>query len=252
MHRAPALLGMPNADPCAAPFRGPAETWVSRRSHACRRPKPRGTAAFVVVGAFSAPTVAVRSTLSVGAEAPVPSRGDLRISMPSSEGKNQWVRRWSYVMAPTSRPGIWKLKDGGYFVRVRVTDPRTGRRVQYARALRGLTVTIWDAIRVRDQLRHEGGERVEGIRSLPPWSEYAASLFEAKVAEGKLSSSKSRERWGNVLTRLIPVSGACAPTRCGPPTSSRGATTSLAGSVTACRRRASATRKRTRSSSSRR
>jgi len=69
-------------------------------------------------------------------------------------------------------------------------------------------VTIWDAITVRDQLRHEGHERVEGTtRSLPPWSEYAASLFEAKVAEGRLSSSKSRERWGDVLARLIPVFG---------------------------------------------
>jgi hypothetical protein len=26
-------------------------------------------------------------------------------------------------MAPTSRRGIWRLKDGGYFVRIRVTDP---------------------------------------------------------------------------------------------------------------------------------
>jgi hypothetical protein len=128
--------------------------------------------------------------------------------MPSSEAKNRWVRRWRYEMAPTSRPGIWKLKDGGYFVRVRVTDPRTGRRVQCARAVRGVTVTIWDAMRARDQLRREGHERVEGkIRSLPLWSDYAVSLLEAKVAEGKLSSSKSRERWGNVLTRLIPVFG---------------------------------------------
>jgi hypothetical protein len=56
-------------------------------------------------------------------------------------------------------------------------------------------VTIWGAIRAREQLRHEGRERVEGtIRSLPRWSEYAASLFEAKVAAGRLSSSKSRAR----------------------------------------------------------
>ena len=34
--------------------------------------------------------------------------------MPSSEGKNRWVTRWRYVMAPTSRPGTWRLKDGGY------------------------------------------------------------------------------------------------------------------------------------------
>jgi hypothetical protein len=128
--------------------------------------------------------------------------------MHSSVEKSQWVRRWRYVMAPTSRPGIWKLKDGGYFIRVRVSDPRTGRRVQCARALRGLTVTIWDAIRVRDELRYEGRERVEGkIRLLPLWGEYAASLLEAKVAEGRLSSSKSRERWGNVLGRLIPAFG---------------------------------------------
>lgn len=128
--------------------------------------------------------------------------------MHSSEGKNHWVRRWRYVMAPTSRPGIWRLKDGGYFVRVRVTDPRTGRRVQCARVLHGANITIRDAVRVRDQLRHEGHERVDGkIPSLPLWSEYAASLLEAKVAEGKLSSSKSRERWGDVLKRLIPAFG---------------------------------------------
>ncbi len=128
--------------------------------------------------------------------------------MRSSEVKNRWVRRWRYVMAPTPRPGIWRLKDGGYFVRVRVTDPRTGHRHQCARALRGSNVTIWDAVRVRDQLRHEERDRVEGrIQSLPLWSEYAASLLEAKVAEGKLKSSKSRERWGNVLRRLIPAFG---------------------------------------------
>ncbi len=71
-----------------------------------------------------------------------------------------------------------------------------------------MTVTVRDAIRVRDRLRYEGRERIEGkIRSLPLWGEYAASLLEAKVAEGRLSSSKSRERWGNVLGRLIPAFG---------------------------------------------
>lgn len=128
--------------------------------------------------------------------------------MRSSEEKNRWLKRWRYVMAPTSRKGVWKLKDGGYFVRVRVTDARTGRRHQCARALRGASVTIWDAIRVRDQLRHEGRERIDGtIASLPLWSEYAASLLEAKIAEGRLSSSKSRERWVNVLGRLLPAIG---------------------------------------------
>jgi hypothetical protein len=128
--------------------------------------------------------------------------------MPSSEENNQWVQRWRYTMAPTSRRGIWRLKDGGYFVRIRVTDPRTGRRLQCARVLRGTDVTLRDAVRALGRLRLEGRARVEGkIRSLPLWGEYAASLLEVKVAEGRLSSSKSRERWGNVLGRLIPAFG---------------------------------------------
>jgi hypothetical protein len=115
--------------------------------------------------------------------------------MPSSEVKSRWMRRWRYVMAATSRRGIWRLKTGGFFVSVRVTDARTGKRYQCARALRDPSVTIWDAMRVRDQLRYEGRDRVAGtIRSTPLWSEYAASLFEAKVAAGRLSSSKSRAR----------------------------------------------------------
>ena len=82
--------------------------------------------------------------------------------MRSSEGKSRWVLRWRYVMAPTPRRGIWRLKTGGYFVTVRVTDPRTGKRYHHARAVRGASVTIWDAIRVRDQLRQEGRDRVAG------------------------------------------------------------------------------------------
>ena len=89
-----------------------------------------------------------------------------------------------------------------------MTDPRTGKRYHHARAVRGPNVTIWDAIRVRDQLRSEGRDRAAGtIRSLPLWSDYAVSLLEAKAAEGRLTSSKSRERWGTVLKRLIPVFG---------------------------------------------
>jgi hypothetical protein len=107
------------------------------------------------------------------------------------------VRRWRYVMAPTSCPGIWKLKDGGYFVRVRVTDPRTGRRGQCARALRVMTVTIWDAIRVRDRLRHEGCERRQGDDPVPAALERVrSSVVRGKVAEGKLSSSTGRDHWG--------------------------------------------------------
>jgi hypothetical protein len=43
---------------------------------------------------------------------------------------------------------------------------------------------------------------------MPLWSEYAASLFEAKVAEGKLRSAASRQPWADTLGILVAAFGA--------------------------------------------
>jgi hypothetical protein len=121
--------------------------------------------------------------------------------------ETQWVSRWRYEMAAKPvRPGIWRLKGGGFFVRARVTDPRTGREYQRAMVLRGSGITIRDAFKAQDQLRSDAREHLGGRRrSTPPWSGYAASLFEAKVAEGKLRSAASRQRWADTLALLVPA-----------------------------------------------
>src|SRR5579872_130472 len=128
--------------------------------------------------------------------------------MPSSEEKARWVTRWRYEIAlKATRPGVWRLKGGGYFVRCRVTDPRTGKEHPFTKVLRGEGIALRDALRAQDQLRLEGRAQFAGQPSPPLWSEYAASLFEAKVTEGKLKSPKSRERWANTLARLVPAFG---------------------------------------------
>ena len=56
--------------------------------------------------------------------------------MHSSEGNSPWVTRWRYEMAAKAgRPGIWRLRGGGFFVRVRVSNPRTGKEHTSATAL---------------------------------------------------------------------------------------------------------------------
>jgi len=129
--------------------------------------------------------------------------------MHSSEAAAKWVTRWRYQLAKTAtRRGIWRLKGGGYLVRARVTDSRTGREYQISKTLRGPNVTLIEALRVQMDLRSRGRERSAGrTPSRTLWSEYAASLFEAKVAEGKLASAASRERWANALSRLVPAFG---------------------------------------------
>jgi hypothetical protein len=66
-----------------------------------------------------------------------------------------------------------------------------------------------DAIEAQTRLRREGVARHEGGKtpSRTLWSAYAASLFEAKVAEKKIKSAASRRRWADTLTLLVPAFG---------------------------------------------
>ncbi len=133
--------------------------------------------------------------------------GGEKISMPSSKVNTKWVMRWKYEMtAKPLRPGIWGLKDGGYFLRTRVLDPRSGKFIEYQRVLR--ETTLGEAVRAKYLLRSDAQDLAVG-RKLPPtlWSSYAASLFEAKVNEGKILSAKGREKWATTLRRLIPALG---------------------------------------------
>ena len=127
--------------------------------------------------------------------------------MPSSEGNTKWVVRWSYEMtAKPLRPGIWELKDGGYFLRTRVLDPRSGKLVEFQRVLRD--TTLREAERAKHLLRSDARDLAGGKKLVPPlWSWYSASLYEAKVNEGKIKSAKGREKWSTTLRRLIPFFG---------------------------------------------
>ena len=149
-------------------------------------------------------TVAVGSFPWAVAEAMAGTRGESASSMHSSEDRI-WVVRWKYEMAAeATRPGIWRLGDGGFFVRARVMDPRTGREVDKSRVLRDQGISVREALRVQDQVRVERRERAQGkTRSRMLWSEYAASLFEAKVADGPILSAASRRRWADTLARLV-------------------------------------------------
>jgi Phage integrase family len=129
--------------------------------------------------------------------------------MPSSKESVAWVTRWRCEMAAKpSRRGIWRLKGGGFFVRARATDPRTGKELQLSQTLRGERVAIREAIEAQDRLRLDARDRIDGkTRSRTLWSAYAASLFEAKVAERKIKSASSRRRWADTLTLLVPAFG---------------------------------------------
>jgi hypothetical protein len=120
----------------------------------------------------------------------------------------KWVTRWKYEIAPKpSRPGVWRLKGGGYLVRSRATDIRTGKQREVMRTVRdtdaaGAYRLLQEAV---DEVRN--GEARPASRRMR-FSEFAASLFERKVLKGEVESAQTRENWELMLRlHLFPPFG---------------------------------------------
>jgi hypothetical protein len=122
--------------------------------------------------------------------------------------ETQWIRRWnSWIAAKPVKPGVFRRKEGGFLVRGRVTDPRTGRLKEVRLALDDV-----EAVEASRRLREALAEVRNGSRRAAHkkvrFSEYAASLFEHKVKTGKIKSAKTREKWEYVIRlHLDPVFG---------------------------------------------
>lgn len=120
----------------------------------------------------------------------------------------RWVKRWDDEIDPRPvAPGVYRRKAGGFRIRGRVVDPRTGRMREVRRALPDAKRAI-DAARVLadeiERLRSGAGEDVRA----PRLADYAVTLFERKVADGRISSAATREKWRVLLrAHIIPSFG---------------------------------------------
>jgi hypothetical protein len=111
---------------------------------------------------------------------------------------NQWTYRWKTWIAPTKYTGVWRRKEGGHLIRGRVKDPRTGHLREIFR------VVDEDAAEAHAQLQHEMQKIRDGVVEAAQrqirFHEYAAQLFERKVATGEIRSAKGREKWASIVT----------------------------------------------------
>lgn len=103
-----------------------------------------------------------------------------------------WVTRWGYEMAnKPSRPGVYRLKNGGFFVRAK----------HGTRALPEASLAEAQAVRLE-----LSAPKVQTSR--PFFADFAVSLFEERVLKGKIQSPSTRERWDGTLKHyLIPEFG---------------------------------------------
>lgn len=120
----------------------------------------------------------------------------------------KWISRWNSWIADTpTKPGVWRRKEGGFLVRGRATDPRTGKQREVRVSLVDCTAERAYAFLQEELQKIKQGQEEVPVQKIR-WSEYAASLFEKKVQMGEIKSARTREKWGNVLTNhLVPYFG---------------------------------------------
>lgn len=120
----------------------------------------------------------------------------------------EWVKRWGYwVAAKPTRPGVYRMKDGGYLVRGRVTSA-TGSRPSVTRALRDAR-TAAEAQRHLDELTEDKrSESDEPANLMPLFSSYATSLLARKLGRERIKSASNRKKWARIIRlHLAPTFG---------------------------------------------
>jgi hypothetical protein len=122
---------------------------------------------------------------------------------------SKWITRWGCTIAEKpSKPGVWRIKEGGYLIRARVKLLRTGCMKEVRSQLpeaESAEAAYLELQRRADELR--AGDDSQQI-SIPSFGEYAVSLLERKLAKGEIRSAKSRERWTDTLEHhLLPAFG---------------------------------------------
>lgn len=120
----------------------------------------------------------------------------------------QWVKRWGYLMAKSStRPGIYRLKAGGYYVRARVTDKKSGLRKEVSAALHHAK-TVAEAQKELDALVADARAELRGeIRTKQTWRAFAVSRLEERLRKRKVMSEATVERWKDAIALFVPEWG---------------------------------------------
>jgi hypothetical protein len=129
--------------------------------------------------------------------------------MEASVTDTKWIKRWkTWIAAAPTLPGVWRRKEGGFLVRGRAIDPRTGKTREIQRVLAGMTPGAahqW----LCDEIDNLRAGVLRATSPKPRFCDFAASLLEKKVEVGEIKSAAGREKWGYCLTSfLIPAFGA--------------------------------------------
>ncbi|HRI54138.1 MAG TPA: hypothetical protein PLW65_28555, partial [Pseudomonadota bacterium] len=117
--------------------------------------------------------------------------------------RTQWIHRFdTMIAAHPLKPGIWRRKEGGFVIRARVRDPRTGKDREIRRILPDGTLDQAVAQLVEEKSRIA---KADAPLSVPKvrLSDYAPALLAKKIQTGQIRSAASRKKWRQTLQNHI-------------------------------------------------
>lgn len=116
--------------------------------------------------------------------------------------QEEWILKWRNWVRPTSTPGLYELKDGGYMYRKSVTDPATGKERQIKKVMRDADETA-ALIEMRRAISDVKTQSAPSPLQKERFADYAVKLFEEKKKDGDFKSDASLDKWEDILAHLI-------------------------------------------------
>ena len=126
--------------------------------------------------------------------------------------REKYVRHFNTWLAETKYPGIWKMKKGGYLVRVRASDPFSRKEKEVRKALPRTTIEqaiAWQAQEKERLLLRLG----QGEAQRVCFDIFASSILQRKIDQGKINGDsirKTTDQYAHLIngtTVRDPVSG---------------------------------------------
>lgn len=120
-----------------------------------------------------------------------------------------WVVRWNdAIAAKPELPGVWRRRDGGFRVRGRAVDPKTGKLREVCRALPECRRAREAALALEVDLAGIRAGTVNDTTAIPRFADWAVTVLERKISSGAIASASGRRNWDWALRiHLIPAFG---------------------------------------------
>jgi len=120
---------------------------------------------------------------------------------------SKWTMRFGHLTAKTRYPGVLRRKEGGYLIRGRATDPRTGQLKEVRRVIE--VPGEAEASRIlEDELDKVRAGGVEEKQKIPTFKSYSVSWLERRINRGRVQSAATRRIYGMTFQHhLYPTFG---------------------------------------------